>query len=699
VFPKVASWFRDPYTKFCASTIAVWLVAWLLSFRNIYGWLLDDEDTFYRFQYYAQGGTHYFDIPWFHAYMWFLMLPPLLLHWSVPSFSAPRAYGLTSEFRALILYTIVLHAIVLAMLAIFLRQLCSKRFVAGAAFLVVVTSPTLAFFTPLLDSRYLSLLAVLPAMTLMLKGARAEFIPNPTNHRLFLLCGFLLAVGEDIHYECLYLTVPFSAMFWALAVASDPRSRSRWRSFGLFVVGLCAWVVPVQGLSLVFHPFGQSYIGTLLSQYARQIPPYTRIENILTWWNVFTAEMGFPMMVAVGAGFILLLFNRFRPNYITRFDALVMLGASAIFTAYLLESPTYPFYRMAFGYQFFYAIMACVAVERLTHRLKKSVVRVAISGLLVFAIIFVPSFLRTPPVFAGQQGLGAAVNTAYALAGKGRVFFIDMFDDDGMPQAVIDRKQFDAMSRGDYLVTYFPESFYFQYPDILALLEGIKPIASYPTLWCTREMWAEVPTFYGRRDWANEPAMCQARVYSVADIERAERRPVLRVKSVHADSSAMRSLDAKRIFAIRAPSLPWYGTELWSIYWDLWVSSASPGKHWVDVRFAKPAWVSQVILVPPDFRVPQDFLWHGRKRVANIDIEAIGPDSRRRTVWRGKHLEDQAIIKAAFPSTLMSSMRLVLWQPPGPNMRVGLKYVAFPQYRVTTSWNNRDFPGKPGPGK
>ncbi|HEV3153087.1 MAG TPA: hypothetical protein VGZ02_04730 [Candidatus Baltobacteraceae bacterium] len=688
---------RRPYTAFCAAVIVLWLIAWLASFHNIYGWLVDDEDTFYRFQNYALGGRHLVDIQWFHAYMWFLMLPQLLFHFSIPSHVAPRAFLATGQFRALILYTIFLHAIVLALIARFLAQLCSNRVVCGAAFVLIATSPTLALYAPLLDSRYLSLLAALPALTMMLQEARRGFVGDKRSQRAFFACGFLLGLAEDIHYECLYLTVPFAIVFWLGALI---RGRDSRRLAALFAAGLCAWVVPVQILSLFFHPFSQSYIGTLLNQYSIQIPPYTRQQNVSTWFNLFVSEMGYPMMAAALGGFIILAFRRLRPQYVQGFDAAIVLATSALFSGYLFESLTHPFYRMAFCYQFFYALAACIFIERITQRISRSLFpKMAVAAAFFVAVAFIPSLVRTPPVFAAHQGFGAAVNSAYNEARHGQVYFIDLFDGDAVPQAIIDREQFDDLDRSDYLVTYFPLTFHFKYPDIFALLQSIKPAARYPTLWCTQEMWAQAPTFYGTRNWTEEPENCEARVYRVADIRRALHRPSLVVTGVQSDSRAMAAMDVKRVFAKRRPSDAWYGLEMWKIYWDLWVSSDSPGPHWIDVEFSKPAKLSRVILVPPDFRVPPDFLWYGRTRVSDIAIDALRAGANPKRVWARHGLENSVIIDAKFSPVFASGVRLLLWQSPGPNQRVGLKYVDFPEYRIVTRWKNLDAPGKPGPGR
>jgi hypothetical protein len=690
---------RDPYVIFCLSAIALWLIAWLLAFHNLYGWLVDDEDTFYRVRVYALGRLNIWDIQWFHAYMWFLMSPALLFHWSVPSHAAAREFAGTPQFRAMILYTILLTAIVLGLIAAFLYQLCRNRLVAGAAFALVLTSPTLALYTPFLDSRYLSLLAALPGLMLLVAGSRAGFAGRRALLLYAFFPGLLFAVAQDIHYECLYLVAPFAALFWAMTLASNVRSPATWRSLGLFVAGLLAWLVPVQLLSMLFHPFSNTFLGILLAQYTRQIQPYSHAENIATWWSLFVSEMGIPMMVAAAAGYVILTFDRLRPDYIRKMDAWLIVGSSALFSAYVLASHTFPFYRMAYCYQFFYAMAACVFIERVAHAVSFGrIMRITLAAAMLLAIALVPSTLRTPQVYAAQQGYGAAVNAAYAGVGRGRVDFIDVFDVEVVPQSVTTREKFEHLSAQDYLVTYFPESFHFKYPDLFALLESVQPVARYPTTWCTREMWAQVPSFFGNRIWSNEPQNCEARVYRVADIRRAESRPPLIVSAVRADSSAARSLGPQRVFAVRNPSAAWYGTELWYIYWHLWVSANSPSRHWLEVQFAKPVPISKLTIVPPDFRMPPDFLWRGRERVSNIAIDARTPHGFSR-VWEGSDLGSQAIVDADFAPVTTSAIRLELWQVPhGPNDRVGLKYVGFPEYRIVTQWNNTDAPGLPGPG-
>jgi hypothetical protein len=306
--------------------------------------------------------------------------------------------------------------------------------------------------------------------------------------------------------------------------------------------------------------------------------------------------------------------------------------------------------------------------------------------------------IRTPEVFAAQQGYGKAINLAYRVGGQDHVKFISTFDIDSRPEAIISREQFERMSPSDYLVSYFPVSFHFKYPDLFALLFDTPPVASYRTLWCTREMWAQVPSFYGGRRWMDEPPNCEAQVYRVSDIRRASRGPRLTITSVEADSEAIPYLNARRVFALREPSLGWSGSDLWQPYWDLWTSLATPGPHWLKVRFASPAVIGKVTIVPPEFRVPPDFLWHGRVRFGNMQVYGTSPGGRERLLWQQHDLQNNVIFDATFPATTLTGVRFVLWQDPGPNPAVGIKYIRFPGFEQTTLWANHDPPGRPPPG-
>jgi hypothetical protein len=376
-----------------------------------------------------------------------------------------------------------------------------------------------------------------------------------------------------------------------------------------------------------------------------------------------------------------------------------MVGCILVFAAYILVSPTFPFYRMAFGLQFFYVIAAVAFLERLTSYFfpRSMRARWAFGVALLLTIALVPTFVRTPEVFAAQQGFGKAVNLAYERAAPNHVYFIDVFDMEAVPKAITSRKQFESLSPDDYLVTYFPETFFFKYPDLFALLNDTSPIASYPSLWCTKEWWAQEPTFFGTRRWDDEPPLCEARVFHVADIRRAAGGPRLQVASVSADSSALPCLGPRRVFALREPSGSWRSLELWRPYWDLWLSQATSGEHWLDVSLVNPERIGTITIVPPDFRVPPDFLWSGRKRVENMRIFGGRGAGPLHLLWGASDLQNRVIFTATFPPENVSRLHFVMWQGAGPNPAVGLKYIRFPEYRQVTPWPNHDRPGYPPP--
>ena len=146
--------------------------------------------------------------------------------------------------------------------------------------------------------------------------------------------------------------------------------------------------------------------------------------------------------------------------------------------------------------------------------------RAAIATALFVVIAFVPSLVRTPEVFVAAQGLGRAVNLAHSLTSPNHVFLIEFYDSDLHPQSIISREDFNALGARDYIVTVFPTFFFVKYPDIFALLHDTRPIASFPTEWCTIENWIEQRTYWDFRRYHKEPESCNAQVYSVADIRR-----------------------------------------------------------------------------------------------------------------------------------------------------------------------------------
>ena len=149
-----------------------------------------------------------------------------------------------------------------------------------------------------------------------------------------------------------------------------------------------------------------------------------------------------------------------------------------------------------------------------------------------------------------------------------------------------------------------------------------------------------------------------------------------------ADSVALPGLNASRVFALREPSMLWYGSELWDRYWDLWVSKLYPGEHYLSVRLVQPVKLSKITVVPAEFRIPPDFLWHGRKRVENMRIYGGLKASDMHVLWTGEHLENQPIFTANFAPATVAQLRFVMWQRPRSKPRRGNQVSGFPGLRA-----------------
>jgi len=683
---------RDPYVAACAAVIVAWTGIWLAAFPNLYGWLTDDAMTFARIRLYEQGGIHLLDIPWFHAYMWILMTPPLLFHWAVPSHEIPRAWQYTPQFRALILYTILLHSILLCIVAYFLTKLSSNRWVCFGAFLLWVTSPTLIYFADLLDSRYLGFLFGIPAMIMLLNAAERMNRPATWKRRVTdsALPGFLMAVGQAVHYNCVYLCGTFALAYWGILLFRSRWNRTCVHNFWLFVLGGMAWIIPVELLSLAFHPFPESMLGLLIMQVQNNVVWPHQPSNLSQWTYEFYHEMGAPLMLATFAGGLMFAWKPLRPTYAASLPSLVMVWSCAIMTAYIVFGHTYPLYRDVSGFQIFYMLFAMVAFERLLHGLrgldKMLKILVAVGAIVLMA--YVPTFLRSPEVFVAQQGLGRAVNYAYSKTNARHVFFMATYDWDPNPHAIITRAQFDALRPSDYLITDYPIFNHIKYPDLFALLHDVKPVASFPTLWCTQENWVEVGPYFDYRPWQDEPMNCEAQVYKVADIWAAEKGPILKIAKVTADSTASAYQSPSRVFAVRNPTYPVnddYLTGLHDLFEDLWKSEPTPFPHWLQVRFVHLVTIGAVTIVPPD--------WEYVGRIREMEIwGSSGPLNQWHLLWSRKDLLDKSIFTARFRPTRVDYLRFVIERQGRhqDNSAAAIVYMTFPGYRVDASAVLRD---------
>jgi hypothetical protein len=477
-------------------------------------------------------------------------------------------------------------------------------------------------------------------------------------------------------------------VYWYYVFAGDWRARVKWQKLFVFCLGIAAWIVPVQLLSLRYHPFQDSMIGTIVFQVDNHQSPYGRVEDLFIWLGMFWDEMGAPMILAVASGAFVLWTDRWRPSYVSRFHARLMVATTALASLYFLFSSSYPFYRQVSGLQLLYAIFAVVAIERAVHYMPQLTARGRLFAACVFfaAIVFVPSVLRSPEVFMAQQGLGRAVNFAYDAVGPKHVFFVATYDWDPHPRAILSRRDFDRLSSADYIVTDYPIFFHVKYPDIFASMYEAKPVASFPTEWCTRELWAELREYFAFRKWFDEPSNCNAEVYRVADIRKAARGKPLEVLSVRADSSLSASQGPSRVLTERNPSLPlddnYFGL---SVYKDVWASRASTGPHWLELTFAKPEKIGAVTIVPPDYQAPPNFSYFEYSgRIRAMQIFGVEPRSRAmRLLWSKSGLEDEVIFTATFAPATVRKLRFVVEQTSQPaNQIAAVDFIHFPGYVV-----------------
>ena len=268
------------------------------------------------------------------------------------------------------------------------------------------------------------------------------------------------------------------------------------------------------------------------------------------------------------------------------------------------------------------------------------------------------------------------------------------------PHSIVARHDFDHLKPGDYLVTVFPTTYFVKYPDIFALMHETKPVASFPTEWCTHENWVEERTYWEFRRYQDEPESCNSQVYSVKALRQTEATRSLKVATLDADSSLSPDLQPFWVFTLRNPRVPinnFVGSfNRGPVFEDLWSSAETPGPHWIEMSFATPATIGSATIVPVNYLAPPLYAKVGRPQ----SVQIYGSSSRRgplHLLWSGDGLRDDAIVSANFAPLTLAKVRFVLTQPKPDDwdraiitsqrlpatLNSAIEYIHFPGYSVT----------------
>jgi hypothetical protein len=660
--------------------VALFLLVWIAMLPNVYGWLTGETQTFVKLLGYAADPRKRFDPSTDQALYWLIGAVPLALHWSLPSYVVPRTWAAEGTLRALIAATIVAYTVLVAVVAWFYRRLASDAAVSTMALGLFVLGPTFWFLCTELDTRFLSLLAALPAAIVLLARAGEPSAERTPRELIagFALPGALFGAALLLSDETRFLEAPFvlAYAFWTLL--PNPRARRRWIELGALAAGFALWSIAIELISLAYHPFGSSILVALAVHAAPNVTLYTRLTEFARWIGDFASQAGWPLLVAAAFGVTALLRNRRRASYIEPGTARIIGTTTLLAPLIGALSSLEPYYQAAACFQPLLSFVAAVGVERAAAALRlRGRSRFAGLALGLVAVAWVP-FARTVDVVVAHQGLGRAVALAHRLAGTGKVDFLVSYDWDVGPRAVTSPAALEALDPNDYLVTTFPLNFYMRYPDLLALFHDTEPVAAFPTEWCTREAFVETAAYFNGRPWYREPELCQARVYRVAALLAAAGGRPLPVAEVNADSEASARQSPLRVLSER--STPAGGADIYGdprFAGDLWSSAPvaldGPGDvqpHWLHIAFARPIALDRVTVVAPDYTYFDPL----------YELEVY--DDRGRLLWRGSGLAERQLIDVTFARTTVRGLRLViLRQGPSPfESRAAIAYVRIPGY-------------------
>ena len=151
--------------------VLAYLAIWLTHFSTVYGWVNDDYYLYVKgmltIQNWQQAFLYQYNA--LQTYFFLISYLPLKTGLSLPSYPLPLLGAETGQFRFLLLYTVFLHAGLVALWAWFATKLTGDRLVALLSLLLFVTSPSLTLWTPQPESRLLGLPFALLGIWLLLR--------------------------------------------------------------------------------------------------------------------------------------------------------------------------------------------------------------------------------------------------------------------------------------------------------------------------------------------------------------------------------------------------------------------------------------------------------------------------------------------------------------------------------------------------
>ncbi len=677
------------YLLLVAAVVLAYATLWAAHFHYVYGWVMDD----YAVEWTKGLATirdwrHAFD-EWNALQLSFFLITylPLKLGISLPSYPLPLFGEQTGHFRFLLLYTVFLHAVLLGLWAWFATKLTGDRLAALVSLALFATSPTLTLWSPQPESRLLGLPFALAGLWLLFRMSAPAAPVGGRRIALYFLAGSLLGLAQAIHYTALYLLAPVCLVFWLLRLAHHWRRPSVWREAIVFGLGGVWLHVGIEAVSyfLVGRPWSEGLTMTLAKLRTIHTSPWSTLGNLRILADGFVSQVGVPLLVAIALGWAVYVWGAWRVDAPRRAERLAIGVGVPLGLLYLWLSGTMPFFRQTSGLQPFLFLFASVGMAAAARRLTRlGAGRAAVvAGLL--AIVGIVPWSQAAGVFQAEQGLGRALEWAYANKGDHPLRWLPIAWFGGDTE-VLQRQELEQAPPDTWLISYYPVLFVDNNPSLQPYLARTPALASWPSLYATDTLRME-HRGYGYNDWRADPLLRAIRVVEVGALRETMRATTLEVQSVTADSQAFPSAEPANVFD--------HDTGPDGV--AAWISAPTPGPHTltIDLARAAPLGGVDVVLPPVDQTGKTEFKEQSGSRIATLEIQAAAGDEAFQTIWLGRGLENQPVIAAAWPTRSVDRLRLVVDQatlPTQPTNWTSIEEIEFPGYQVSAPPPSRPLP-------
>jgi hypothetical protein len=670
---ELRSW---DYWRWVLLMLAVYFALWLSALPRLYGWHADDWCCYVKGIETTQDARMAFTCrtnalqPYFFLYSYL----PIASGWQLPSYPLPIYEERAGNFRFLLLYTIIFHAVVATSWAWLARRICDNHAAALLSLAMLLCSTEFVLWTPQSETRFVGFPLVVVGIDLLLR--------EPRTGRRFL-AGSLFGFSQSLHYTSLYLIVPASLVFCMREVRAGWHKAWFWKGWVAFALG-CVWLQGSLELISYFYfkiPWQHGPCMSLVGLMSNHESPLSMAGNLSLWWEYAHSLLGLPLLLAAVVGAVLFLrLGTSDPATLSRRWAIV--ATVLVGLAMLIFSTSMPFFRKTALLQplvFLFAACAVVEVPRMLVR-DRSAIAPKKRGITMARALLATSFLaaielqpmrHSAEVFREHQGLGKVIAWAH------------QHKDPGSLRWLIARRPYlytlDQLRHDDpeaWLITYFPQETVMNWPSWMYYLSQATPLYSRPTLWATYGAHV-VHHLKSETDLLRDPVMNEARVYRVGDLQkilRADKELV--VDKVAADSTQTPLVEAVNVLDQDASP---DGNHAWA-------SADAPLPHFLELTFHEPYELAAVGIVLP--------LWHA-PRAEEIDVEGAAEGVPCHRLWSGSDLAHTPVVAAGWPPERLKRLRVVIRRQITPfsvDNVTRVEELVFPGYRIVAPKPFRPLP-------